>query len=145
MPDTITPYKTYQQTNASDSSAYILVEQSTEYEYRTRYTFIGGNVGKDYFRRKFETRVYEGILTEHLDDGHNPQYNPSTDTDVPTENTAPRFGLPADWKLNAIEYTAQLSTPLSRDCRITYIKQYDWEQLPNPPVQSNNNSGNSSN
>ena len=129
MPNNITPYKTYQQTNASDSSAYILVEQSTEYEYRTVWTFIGGTAIPTYKRRKFETKVYEGILTEHLDDGHNPQYNPQTDTDVPTEDNVPTFGLTSDWKLNAIEYTAQLSTPLSRDCRITYIRQGNWETL----------------
>ena len=65
---------------------------------------------------------------------------------IPTEATLPAFpettaeSKALGWKLQSIEYTKSLSTPLSRDCRITFIKQDEWVHITN-----NNNSGNSGN
>ena len=112
-------------------SGYTLVEQNTEYEWKTKYTFIGAVVIPSYYRRKFETKTYEAILTEALP-SEPTQYN--HDANIPTEANAKTVVNDSDissseWKLQAIEYTKSLSTPLSRDCRITFIRQYAWEHI----------------
>lgn len=112
-------------------SGYTLVEQNTEYEWKTKYTFIGAVVIPSYYRRKFVTKTYEALLTEALDNEPS-RYN--HDANIPTEADAKTVVgdqsiSGSDWKLQAIEYTKSLSTPLSRDCRITFIRQYSWEHI----------------
>ena len=110
---------------------YTLVEQNTEYEWKTKYTFIGAVVIPSYYRRKFVTKTYEATLTEALP-SEPTKYN--HDANIPTETDAKTVVGDSDisgseWKLQAIEYTKSLSTPLSRDCRITFIRQYAWEHI----------------
>lgn len=119
-----TPPDTYQ-------SSYTKVEQNTEYEYRTKYYFHAGIPIPSYYRRKFETRTYEATLTEKLPNGSG-QYD--HDAAIPTEANAKTVvgdnEISGDaWKLQSIEYTKSLSTPLTRDIRITFIKHYSWEHI----------------
>ena len=123
MPNNTPSYNTYQQ-SAQNTTGYTEVERSTEYEYRSTWYFHGALPIESRWYRKFETVTYEAILEATL-----PAF---------PETTAESKAL--GWKLQSIEYTKSLSTPLSRDCRITFIKQDEWVHITN-----NNNSGNSGN
>ena len=142
MPNNTPSYNTYQQ-SAQNTTGYTEVERSTEYEYRSTWYFHGALPIESRWYRKFETVTYEAILTEQLP--NEPQQYNNTAT-IPTEATLPAFpettaeSKALGWKLQSIEYTKSLSTPLSRDCRITFIKQDEWVHITN-----NNNSGNSGN
>lgn len=129
MPTVINVY-TYQTT-------WTLVECQTEYEWKTTWYFHGGTPIPSQYRRKFETRTYEAILTEELPNEPSAYYHNS---DIPTEDNAKTLVNDSaiagdDWKLQSIEYTKSLSTPISRDCRITFLKQYAWEHI--TPSSSN--------
>lgn len=145
MPNNTTPYNTYQQTTANQADqGYTEVERNTEYEYKSTFYFHGAEPIESKYYRKFETVTYEATLTEKLDDVHDAKYNENAS--VPDEDHLPTFpennNTPSatGWKLQSIEYTKSLSTPLTRDCRITFIKQGNWIKITN-----NNNSGNSGN
>ena len=123
-------YQTYQQTNISDfNTGYELVEDNTEYEYRTIWTFIGGTAIPTYKRRKFQTKTYEAILTESFTNEPTAYNHNAVIPDGSQEHPYPNpdsLDL-TKWKVQSCEYTKSLSTPLSRDVRVTYIRQWDWE------------------
>jgi len=114
-------------------NGYTLVEDNTEYEYRSTWYFHGALPIESRWYRKFETKTYEATLTEYLTgEGVPSAYN--HDANIPTESNAKTLIgdlaiQGADWKLQSIEYTKSLSTPLSRDIRITYIKQGNWVHI----------------
>lgn len=106
---------------------YTLVEEREEYEYRNSYFFYAGSlVSNHLYRRSIHTKTWEATPTDAIA-GAAAQYN--HDQGYPGAQNPGGLSINDGWRLQAVEYTRSLSTPMSKNVRETWIKTGDWEDL----------------
>lgn len=118
-------------------SNFELVEDNTEYEYRTDYVYILGGVNLGILRypkrRQIRSKTYEGTI-EDLNSPENeipaPSYLAGSSSLKPNpENLSEGTGY-GQWQCDNVTYTKGLSAPLSRVIRVTWVTKGQWEDLP---------------
>lgn len=114
---------------------YQLVEESEEYEYRNSYFFYAGTlVSNHLWRRSVHTKTWEATPTDAVS-GSPSQYN--YEQGYPGSVNPGNLQYTDGWRLQSVEYTKSISTPLSKDVRETWVLYGNWEDLgeqvpPNP-------------
>lgn len=104
---------------------YELVEENEQYEYHHSYGYVlWVQVSHRIYRRSIHTMTWEATLQETIP-GAIEAYN--------HEQGYPGYVNPGNldeadgWMLQSVEYTKNLSVPLSKDVRETWVKHGDWE------------------
>ena len=116
-------------------SNFELVEDNVEFEYKTYYTYIAGGTNlviiRQPKRRKIRSKTYAATIQ---DTGSNeipaPSYLAGSSTLEPNpENLSPVGNRTGQWRCDNVSYTKELSVPLSRVIRVTWVKTYSWEDV----------------
>ena len=106
---------------------YTLVEENEEFEYRNSYFFYAGTlVSNHLWRRSIHTMTWEATLTDAIN-GSASAYN--HEQGYPGSVNPGNLSEQNGWRLQSVEYTKVISTPMSKNVRETWIKYGDWEDL----------------
>lgn len=122
------------------ATEWVLVEDNTECEYRINIAFSPAALDKVPKRRMVRSKTYEAsFVDQETDPRIVPQYiNDILSGDVYNGNTKianypnPESLSPTGvdknkWHIDSKEYTKELSTPMTRRIRVTWVMQGDWE------------------
>ncbi len=114
-------------------SDYELVADTIEYEYRNKvniiYTQLNIAVWKVPQRRQVRTKVYEATIQEDCSESELPAPSylaGNSYVEVNPESLSPIGTKAEQWHCDNISYTKELSVPLSRVIRITWVKEGAW-------------------
>lgn len=111
-----------------------LVEDTIEYEYRNKITAsVSANiiVIKTPQRREVRSKTYEATIQDAFGTNETPAPSYlSGDSKITAnpENLSPVGNNANHWHCDNISYTKELSVPVSRHIRLTWVKMGDWEQ-----------------
>lgn len=124
--------------NPTYYSNWELVEDTIEYEYRNRVIVAVSAVismVKIPQRRKVRSKTYEATIADVFgsDETPAPSYlagdTNQFDNYNPENFTPEQIGTEAGkWHCDNISYTKELSVPVSRHIRVTWVKMGEWEQ-----------------
>ena len=111
------------------------MEDSTEYEYKYRLIVVLTTsiyITKHLIRRKIRSKTYEATIQE---DPNTPELPaPSylagnSDIEANPENLSPVGPGTEEWHCDNVSYTKEISVPLSRNVRVTWVKNGAWEVI----------------
>lgn len=120
MPEPTIPYAT----------EWVLVEDNTEIEYRNNISWSPAGLFKNPKRRVVRSKTYEATFVDQEND---PRVVPAYIntilewTNLPNpENLSPTGVNKNQWHIDDKSYTKEISTPMTRHVRITWVMQGDW-------------------
>ena len=109
-----------------------LVEDTIEYEYRNHiFVAVSANINivKTPQRRQVRSKTYEATITDGVNEVPAPSYLAGDSyVLVNPENLTPTGTETGKWHCDNIVYTKELSVPVSRHIRVTWVKNGLWEQ-----------------
>jgi len=132
------------------ATEWVLVEDNTECEYRNNIAFSNYGLWKSPKRRMVRSKTYEASFVDKDNDPRIvPQYiNDILSGDVLDSHNDPIANYPNPegltpvgvdkdkWHIDSKEYTKELSSPMTRRIRVTWVMQSDWQDYDDG---SNNN------
>lgn len=135
------------------ATSWVLVEDNTECEYRNNISWSPAGLGKAPKRRMVRSKTYEAsFVDKDSDNDIVPQYindilsgsitDAHGDTIANYPNPEPTVVTPIgvnvnQWHIDEKSYTKDISTPMTRIVRITWVMQSSWQDY-NDGTQSQN-------
>ena len=129
-----------QESNIPFATEWTLVEDNTECEYRNNISWSPAGLFKNPKRRIVRSKTYEATF---IDDENDPRVVPTYINDILTgsvtnsggttisnypnpENLTPVGVNKNNWHIDDKSYTKEISMPMTRQIRITWVMQGDW-------------------
>lgn len=125
--------------NIPFATTWVLVEDNTECEYRINIAFSPAALDKVPKRRIVRSKTYEATFVDQENDptvvpayindilSGNVTSSGSTIANYPNpENLSPTGVNKNQWHIDDKSYTKEISTPMTRRIRITWVMQGDW-------------------
>ncbi len=128
--------------NIPFATTWVLVEDNTECEYRNNISWSPAGLFKNPKRRIVRSKTYEASF---VDDENDPVVVPTYINDILTGSITDAGGyqilnypnpenIPSasigvnknQWHIDDKSYTKEISTPMTRRIRITWVMQGDW-------------------
>jgi len=115
------------------ASVWELVEDNTDYEYRNFTTVILGAglvIDTQQQRRKIRSKTYAASIKDGNNEIPAPDYLAGLNSiEANPENLSPVGTADNQWHCDNISYTKELSVPLSRNVRVTWVINGVWENI----------------
>lgn len=119
--------------NPTYAANWELVQDDISYEYRNKVFGAGGAsiiVVTTPQRRMIRTKTYEANIKDGSNEVPAPSYLAGDNyITANPENLSPVGTQTGKWHLEAVSYSKGLTQPCSRTIRVTWSKDYAWEDI----------------